>query len=69
MLKRNPSRRFDVSDCLKHPWIAQLEQNSTEELLGVQKIFRDRADRRALRNKKHMDKLLAQQKISLPNPV
>ncbi|RYG68741.1 serine/threonine-protein kinase [archaeon] len=64
MLKRNPMRRFDVADCLKHPWIAQLEQNSSEELLGVQKVFRNRAERRALRNKKHMDKLLAQQKLA-----
>jgi serine/threonine protein kinase len=54
MLKRNPTRRFDIDECLQHPWIKNLETMEMSfaydhELKVAKKIVSERAQRRVRR--------------------
>ena len=51
MLKRNATMRFDVDECLAHPWITGegLEARHSQELNRTKKIVKERSERRLRR--------------------
>jgi len=55
MLKPNPLKRFDIDECLAHPWITLAETIDdsdfyyNHELIGAKKIVRERSLRRVKR--------------------
>lgn len=58
MLKRNPQKRFDIDECLSHPWITGegmkgklgggggIEEIYEKELVNTKKIIHERTERR-----------------------
>lgn len=55
MLKRNPKKRFDIDECLSHPWIQNIENHHIDgqwydkELIHAKKIISERSQRRVRR--------------------
>lgn len=52
MLKLNPAKRFDIDECLQHPWISGVSHTSRHkmELASTKKMMRDRSQRRLRRH-------------------